>query len=77
LTELKQTYYFTASTSLLNKFLSNSIEEVYSLKDGLRLRMSRKNSGPKDNNKHVAEAISNSLKVVMPQRMDMFSDSTM
>jgi hypothetical protein len=57
--------------------LSNIIEEVDSLRDVLRLKMSRKNSDLKDNNEHVAEAISNSLQDVMPQRMDKFSSPKM
>jgi hypothetical protein len=55
--------------------LSNNIKEVDSLRDVLRLKTSRKNSVLKDNSKHVAEAISNSLKDLMPRRMDKVSGS--
>jgi hypothetical protein len=47
------------------------------LREVLRLNMPIKNSDLKDNNKHVAETISNRLKVVMPQRMDKVSGTTM
>jgi len=47
------------------------------LREVLRLKMPIKNSDLKDNSKYVAETISNSLKVVMPQRMDKVSGPTM
>jgi len=65
---------FTVSTSVLNRLLSNTIQGIDSLRDVLRFKKSRKNSGLKENNKHV---ISNSLRDVMLQVMDKVSGPTM
>jgi len=56
--------------------LSKTIQEIDSLRDVIRLKMSAKNSDLKENNKQVTEAISNNLKDVMLQLMDKFSGST-